>query len=392
MKKILLILFLLPLFSHSQILVNGWRHGSGPPPAPNLAIQGYGKDASSGDHTSAGIFNVGSQEDFISALGSNRTIRFTNDLTMTTNVYITNYHHLTIDGTGYKIRIDTNNGDDCISLENSTTHHIVIKNIETTDSGGDGINVVDGAHDIAIVNCSSWGNRDGNIDVAGGEYVSVQYCYIGTHNASTGGAGGSLITAILVSFHHNALNVKTASGEGERAPLIHGNYANSFADVRNNIVYQYGRDNSTGSGYGVGLGYGEGEGDCTSCYARANIVNNYFYTPSTVADQDGIDLEIDGVGGAEAYSAGNVSGNGFNFNTGIYTNHAEWPVTGYEIDVETACESVAYVLQYAGPDNRSTTTQAGIDEITNLGSCAYNQKRQEIIYNVMGKTTKQKTV
>lgn len=362
------VIFKLPKSSPIKVSARSTSGGGGEEGEPNLDYQGYGVNAATGDHTSGGVITVSNQSEFNAALGSNRTILFDADVTITSNVYITTFHHLTIDGTGHVVVFDTNNGDDCISIESSGAHHIVLRNLHATDSGGDGINVVSGAHDVMIDRCSSWGNRDGNIDVNGADYVTVQYCVIGNgfESLADDGAGGSLdADAPHTSWHHNLWNVKTNNGEGERCPFIHGNFGDAFADVRYNTIYNYGRSNATGTGYGVGMGYG------TTNFARANIVANYFYTPSTQADQDGIKLNIDGTSGAEAYSSGNVSGNGFNFNSGSqYTNSTEFEIeVQYEIATETACEARLYVLQYAGPDVRNAATQAFIDDVTVSTGC-----------------------
>lgn len=397
MKKLFIISFLL-LFSHvfeGQIF-NGWRHNEGntPPSGPNLAIQGYGKNAVGADigdptitvTTTSGGQGIGTlyRALFVTNGGtgqpnSHKKIVFSVSGTITSNDYtIDDLHHVTIDGTGRTIVI-TAPANDGMSFENTGAHHIIVKNLNFRDSGGDGLNIVDGANNIAIVNCAFWLNHDGNIDIAKDSHDNtIQYCVIGNHtnecNCGSGGAGGMLITGFDNSIHHNLYNPGTSGNpdEGERLPFLHGNYGNASADIRNNIIYNYGRGNATGTGYGTGIGYdgpNEGSSDC-GCYARANVVNNYYYTPSTAADQDGVDLTPDNNGRVgSAYSAGNISGNGFNFNTGAYTNHAEWPITGFEIDVETTCAGLQNVLDHVGPDVKHAEVLTFINGVTNLGSC-----------------------
>src|SRR4029078_2242396 len=114
-----------------------------------------------------------------------RTIVFDVSGTIKTRLYLADISYLTIDGRGQDITIDNNINGDAISFEGANSHHNILMNLHVTNAGVDGINVVDGAHDIMITNCTSWGNRDGNIDIAadnaGRTYnVTVQYCIIGS--------------------------------------------------------------------------------------------------------------------------------------------------------------------------------------------------------------------
>jgi hypothetical protein len=363
--------------------------GGGGGGGANLALQGFGADASGadpGDPTitvntlSAGTGTGSLYWAINTATGgtgnstSHKKIVFSVNGTISGGFFVDNLNHTTIDGTGHDITITAN--DDGMSFEGPNANHVIVKNLHFANCTGDGANVVDNGvssgHDIAFMNCTFDGNGDGNIDVAAGSTkVTVQYCIIGklTSTADGQASGGMLITGTEISAHHNLFDVKSAH-EGERCPLIHGNYSNAFADVRYNLVYNFGRGNSTGSGFGTGVGYGTGFGECTSCYARANIANNYYYTPSTDAASDGIVVNIN-VGGAECYVSGNVSGNGYNFNT--QSNHAEWSIAStYQIQSETTCEAVTNVLAHVGPDTKNARDNAIIAEITQLGSCAFN--------------------
>lgn len=415
MKKLLFILLLLSTtcFGQSSRIVNGWRINQHNPANPtNLALQGYGVNATGASvsdptitvsSTSAGT-GIGTLYYAVyTAIGgtgsstSHKKIVFSVSGTITSNNFtMDNLSYVTFDATGQTIVI-TAPANDGFSFESSGAHHIIVKNMHFANCAGDGANVVDntitGAHDIAFMNCSFYGNGDGNIDVGvttgTDANVTIQYCLIGNHIAPLDdGTGGSLCTSTNVTYHHNLFNVKSDE-EGERCPLIHGNYSNAYADVRNNIVYNFGRSNSTGSGFGTACLYGiVGAGG----YARANIVNNYYYTPSVSAASDGVWVNGDGgsIPAGEAYSAGNISGNGYNFNTGVYTNHAEWTVDPpYNITVETACDAVHNVLANVGPDTKNSTDNTLISQVTNIGTCILEMKKQifltlygsEVVYN-----------
>lgn len=396
MKKLLIILLLLSTVCKSQVLFfNGWKlHQGNPLNSANLNLQGFGVNAtgaSPGDPTitvtttsggtGAGTlyFAIFNSVGGTGSANSHKKIVFSVSGTITSdNFTLDNLSFVTFDATGQNIVITAPNNDG-LSFESNGAHHIIVKNMHFANCRGDGANVVDntvtGAHDIAFMNCSFYGNGDGNIDVGvttgTDANVTIQYCIIGNHIAPLDdGTGGSLITSTNVSEHHNLFNVKSPE-EGERCPLIHGNYSNAYADIRNNLVYNFGRNNTTGSGFGTACLYGiVGAGG----YARANIVNNYYYTPSSAAASDGVWVNGDGgaIPAGEAYSAGNVSGNGFNFNTGVYTNHAEWTVSSpFNIDVEAACVAVHNILTHVGPDTKNSTDLALIAEITNLGTCFF---------------------
>lgn len=392
-RNIFILLFIfIGYFCNAQMIINGWFVNQGNPSAgPNLNLQGYGADATGSSvsdttitvNTTSGGTSVGSLYWAINtAIGStgsatsHKKIVFSVNGTITTDLLTVDHlSFVTIDGTGHTVVITSPNNDG-LSFEGNTCNHIIVKNLVFANCGGDGANVVDNGatsgHDIAFMNCAFYGNGDGNIDIASGSTnVTVQYCVIGYHTSPSEGAasGGMLITGTQVSIHHNLFNVKSTF-EGERCPLIHGNYSNAYADVRNNVVYNWGRDNATGSGIGTGIGFG-GSGSGCGCYSRANIVNNYYYTISNAAKMYGISVNTGpGLsGGAEAYVNGNISGNNYHFDS--LSNHAEWSVaTAYQIQSETACQSVSYVLAHVGPDTKNSTTTTLISEVTNLGSCA----------------------
>ena len=232
-----------------------------------------------GGSTSSTVYHVtnlnsSGSGSFRNGLGSNRTIVFDVSGTIYGNYDFTGYSYLTIDGSGQTI---TFNGQgtaeiDGLTFAGSNTHHCILKNVNVTNAGNDGINVVDGAHDIVITNCTSWGNADGNIDVAGGNNVTVQYCIMGA--GGSGWSGSMLITSTNVTVHHNLFSPATSGEVGERNPLVHCNYSpvgNPNADIRNNVIWKYGRSGGTGSGYGTAIAYN----------ATANVINNYYYTSGT---------------------------------------------------------------------------------------------------------------
>lgn len=269
--------------------------------------------------------------------------------------------NITIDGTTAPspgITLDGGGGQDVLSFENSNNNNIIVKSIRVINGGNDNINVLDGAHDIVFTHCSSYDAADGNLDVAGGVDVTIQYCLLGP--SATGGPGPMLITASNVTVHHNLFSPRKASTPGERAPYAHANYVasgNPNADIRNNLIWKFGRSNGAGSGYGTAIAYG----------AKANVINNYYYTAGT-STNSATNLD-DGYGAgdvrdgdsepSEAYIAGNVSGNGNNPNT--ISNHAIYTVP--TVTTQSACAAAALVLSCAGPKFRNSTENAWIADV-----------------------------
>lgn len=319
------------------------------------AIQGFGAQAVGGS-LSSDIRLVSTKAQFDAAIGSNRTIKFTANASFTGRYDLIGISYLTIDGNGFNVTIDNANNGDGVSFDGANTHHCILKGIRVINAGNDGINVLDGAHDIAIINCSSYGNRDGNIDIAGdAKNVTVAYCILG--GGASGWAGDMLITSTNVSVHHNLFAPATSNEVGERCPLVHSNYSSvgsPNADIRNNVIWKYGRSGGTGSGYGTAV-----------CYnATGNVVNNYYYTAGSSPDS-AVNTD-DGYGSGatgKVFASGNISGNGTNPNS--VSNHAEYAIPVWaQISPQTACVAARDVVQKAGPAIKTSIEQNIINSIT----------------------------
>lgn len=347
------------------------------PTSGSITYEGFGVNALTGDFTSNGIYtvtntNASGSGSLANGIASNRTIQFAVGGTFSNfHQTITNTHHLLIDGTTAPstVVLDAGNSAQTVmSFENSGCNHIVLKGLVFTNAGpdNDGLSFVDGAHDIMISQCTAYNNGDGNLDIAGNCYnVTIQYCIIGNHkpDATNGGnSGGSLCTSYSVTYRNNLFAVKSGD-EGERAPLVHSSYttpASPNADIINNVMWDFGRINATGSGYATGIGYNAG----------ANVRNNYYYTHSASAAPNAIDNNPDNCSPnctGNIYANGNVSGNGYNINAsgGQYTNHAQYSISApYAVTtVESACDCVQTVLDLAGTPQRNTTEQNFINQV-----------------------------
>jgi hypothetical protein len=332
--------------------------------ASAIAYEGFGSQATGGANSST-VYHVtnispSGTGSLKNGIGSNKTIVFDVSGTISAGFVISNTSYLTIDGSGQSVTI-INSGGDGISFDGANSHHNIIKNIRTVNCGGDGINVVDGAHDIMITNCTAYNNGDGNIDVGADnsgqtKNVTLQYSIIGPHSGDQ--VGGTLVTAQSVSVHHNLYTPASPNLEGERCPIVHANYApvgSPNADIRNNIIWKFGRNSGTGSGYGTAI-----------CYnATANVINNYYYsagtTPSKAVNTD----DGYGTGGTgKAYVSGNVSGNnGVNANSA--NNHAIYAIASqYAVTTQDACSAASLVLANAGARPLTSADQSLVSAVT----------------------------
>lgn len=311
------------------------------------SIEGFGSGVTGGQGfpimhvTNLNTSGPGSLSNLI---GSNRIIVF--DVTGSIDGFsktINLCQNLTIDGSGLPapgITLNGNNNGDVLSFDGSMVSNIIVKNIRVRNGGNDGINIINGAHDIALDHITSRENRDGNIDITSGSYnVTIQYCLNGPGNSSAF-SGGMLIAYTPtrnISIHHNLFYTITSGQVGERNPFIHSSNqqpgANLMADFRNNVVYKWGRNNGTGSGYGSAVAY----------TGTANIVKNYYY--SIVSQNNATNVD-DGYGNGatgKAFISGNFSGNGIDANAP--NNHGEFLIpSAANVQMQDPC-TAAYIVK-----------------------------------------------
>src|SRR5436190_1582984 len=331
--------------------------------------EGFGSQAVGGANSSTVYhvtnLNASGSGSLAAGIGSNKTIVFDVSGTITARLYLASVSYLTIDATGKDIIINGNNNGDAISMDGPNTHHIIIKGLTVTNAGGDGMNVVSGAHDILITNCSSYGNRDGNIDIAGDnssttKNVTVQWCILGTGVSGSDYSGDMLITGQNVTAHHNLFVPAGPNVVGERCPLVHCNYSPvgaPNADFRNNVIWKFGRNNATGSGYGTDVAYS----------ATANVVNNYYYSPSDGGNAVVTNGSYGRTPKGNAYVAGNVSGNS-GVNPNSQSNHAEYAIASqYAVSIQDACTAAQLVLSQAGPRPLNSANQKMVNDVKLTG-------------------------
>jgi pectate lyase len=174
-------------------------------------------------------------------------------------------------------------------------NNVIVRGIRVRDTaaGKDGITIV-GVSNIVIDHVSVSGFGDGAIDVTDDAHdVTIQWSILAEGTPEHNLAMLIKYGTTRVTVHHN-LFIKT----WDRNPLCGGSdVATAIApevvcDVRNNLIWNYSLWGTTVRAYGT-----------------ANVVNNYYYSPTQVANPaDALLLRE----GSVAYASGNYSQNGLN--------------------------------------------------------------------------------
>ena len=259
---------------------------------------------------------------------------------------------ITIDGSTAPAPGITITGGGALSFENGA-HDIVVKSIRVRNGSDDNIRVYN-SHDIVFDHVSSYNGGDGTLDITEGSYnITVQWCIL----ISPAGSGTMLIkyNTYDVTIHHNLFHGT------DRNPLLSvdetaTSSSRTMADIRNNIVWNWGRAGGTQWGYGVGVDHG----------ARANIVNNFFQANGTYPrlGDFAIDFNHNGKGG-QAYVTGNVSGNG----VALTRSDVDSPFPATAVSTDPTCTAASKVLAQAGARPLDAIDQALISAVS-LASCS----------------------
>ncbi len=221
-------------------------------------------------------------------------------------------------------------------------HDIVIKYIRVRNASDDGFFVFN-AHDIVFDHVSSHGSADGNLDITESSFnVTVQWSLF----AEPAGTGNMLIkyNPSRVTVHHNLFVASPERNPQVRIDDAGTQATETTADVRNNVVWDWG----PGWGYGARVWFGP----------WANVVNNFYQSPAS-ANQ-----AIMVSDGARAYVSGNVSGNGQNLNVGNTATAFAAPA----VVTDPTCVAAAKVLQQAGVRPLDSLDQGYVARVS-LANC-----------------------
>jgi pectate lyase len=281
---------------------------------------------------------------------SNRYIVFDVGGTINTpsEIVVRGRSFITIDGSTAPAPGITLDGGGGLSLHDGS-HDIIIRHIRVRNAQDDGFRVYN-AHDIVFDHVSAYNSGDGNLDITEGAYnVTVQWSLF----RQEGGSANMLIGygAHHVTLHHNLF------WAGERNPMVDGDFTNTLfmADVRNNIIWNWGDNGGRQWGFGTGVDRS----------GWANVINNFYEAHGSYPDLGRLALELNHNGGtAQVFTSGNVSGNGANVNRG----NVSAPFPASLVTTEPTCTAAARVLREAGALPLDSIDWSFVSQVA-LGGC-----------------------
>jgi len=322
--------------------LTAWLAGAGYR-APEPTFQGFGAGTTGGAGgpvvtvTNLNDSGPGSLRQAIAA--GNRTVVFglAGDIVLASYLHVLGAH-LTIDGATAPPPGVTLRSAGLVIRGSEGAHDVIVRAIRVRGAPLDGIQVASGAYNVVIDHVSVHGAGDGNLDITeGARNVTVSWSIF----AEPASGKTMLIKygATRVSLHHS-LFVNGAT----RNPLVASDDAGTPAadttvDMRNNVVWGWGR------GYGTAVRYG----------ARANIVANVYASPASSPRHRRNALVVSEARAAgrarlaagRAYVRANVSGDGLPFDVDALGTEAG-PFPAVPVDTEPGCLAARRVVAGAG--------------------------------------------
>ncbi|MFT3713876.1 MAG: hypothetical protein QM817_39960 [Archangium sp.] len=303
-----------------------------------MPFEGFGAITTGGD--SQPLFHVttladtgmgtGSLRDALSA--SNRHIVFdvSGTISLSSEITLDGLSNLTIDGAGITL-IGAG-----LFFENGT-HDVIVRGLRVRNSRDDGMHVLDSSR-IVFDHVSVANPVKGAIDVTGDSRdVTIQWCVLQRPPTSM-----ALATTVVsfgarrVSVHHNLYVGEEGNPQLAGAPT-NGEFPT--ADVRNNLLWNWGGNGRDGFGVGVDDGAG------------ANVVGNFMQTAG-IGPENAVTLNRGPGANAFFFARDNVSGNS---QTVLGGNVGEYSAPA--ITEDTACGAARKVLSAAGARPLDSTDQ-----------------------------------
>lgn len=221
-------------------------------------------------------------------------------------------------------------------------HDIIVAGLRIRDAKEDGIQIAWGAYNVFITNVSVDNSGDGNIDISHGAHdVTVAWSILGKTKENK----NMLIKTTThevphetnrITLHHN-LFTKSAFRNPRISNFEDGTPATDITvDMRNNLIWNWG----TGAGTDV------------ECGAVANLVNNFYASPSSSEGNQEQAITVreedfqDGCGGL-AYVAGNISGDGLSAEINAESTEPA-PFAASFVSTTDTCTAAQAVLAGAG--------------------------------------------
>ncbi|RJQ36675.1 hypothetical protein C4552_02155 [Candidatus Parcubacteria bacterium] len=350
-----------------------------PPPPSDASLEGFGAKTPGGSlGTTIRVTNLndagpGSLRQAL--LQGNRTIVFDvgGTITLQSDIVIKE-PFMTIDGRSAPMPGITLSGAGLIIhgtpryYAGSNAHDVIIRNIRIRDAVADGIQIAWGAYNVVVDHVSVSNAGDGDIDITHGAHdVTVQWSVLRDTSkimlvkTQTAEAPGE---TSRVTLHHNAFLTSE-----DRNPRV-SNLANGStraatitADVRNNLIWQW----------------GGGLGTDVECGAKANIVNNFYSSPSSSLGnkQQALVIRADSdpvtrcAFGGPSYVNGNFSGDklSIDINTGPWVlNRVATPYPADPVATTDACTAARAIVNAGGAQPRDADDRSHFNQIS-LAAC-----------------------
>jgi len=225
---------------------------------------------------------------------------------------------------------------------NRGAHDVIVAGLRIRDAKEDGIQIAWEAYNVLVTNVSVDNSGDGNIDISHGAHdVTVAWSILGRTKENKNMLIKTTIHEVShetnrITLHHN-LFTKSAFRNPRISNFEDGTPATDITtDMRNNLVWNW----------------GAGAGTDVECGAVANLVNNFYASPSSSAGnkQQAITVREEdfqaGCGGL-AYVAGNISGDGLSMQINAESTEPA-PFIAPFVATTDACTAARAVLAGAG--------------------------------------------
>lgn len=232
-------------------------------------------------------------------------------------------------------------------------HDVIVQGIRVRDAAIDGFQVAYGAYNIVLDHVSSAGSLDENIEITEGSHdVTVSWSIFAAPGPDHPMNMLIKYNPSRISLHHNAFVKANQRNPQVRIDDVGTAATDTTIDMRNNLVWDW------GPGYGTLVWYGP----------KANIINNFYQSPSSSAGdkQEGVVVDKPT---ASAYVSENFSGDGATY-TSLYNSQGNVgaPFAAPAVDTTDACTAANQVLAGAGVRPLDAIDQSNLSLI-NLASC-----------------------
>jgi len=254
---------------------------------------------------------------------------------------------LTIDGftapdpgitlVNYGIHIDGDNGN----------HDIIVRGIRVRNSALDGITVKDGAYNVVIDHVSIQGSADGNLDITMGAHdVTVSWSILAEPYDPVKDTDKNMLIKYnpsRITLHHNIFLKSKGRNPQVRIDDVGTPATDTTVDMRNNLVWDW----------------KDGEGTLIWYGPRANVVNNFYSSPSSSSSGKKKALIVGKQ--SSVYASGNFSADGINVDAA--GNRTE-PFSAPAVDTQDALAAACVVVAEAGVRPLDAVDQQHLSEIS----------------------------